>query len=166
MRKTIIKTSIYIFMITMFQMNNAYVLKAEDINQTDPTGTTGLMRAASSGSLNVAVSLIAKGANVNAVTNFTEEYFKYRISVLQHAASYDVAKLLIANGADINYKDYGDKTALMYAAEKGLKDVVKLLIEKGADVNAVNKNGQSALTLATEYKKMDIVKILKKKGAK
>jgi ankyrin repeat protein len=49
---------------------------------------------------------------------------------------YDVAKLLIADGAEVMARDSGGETPLHKAAAEGHLGVIKLLLEKGAEVNA------------------------------
>lgn len=48
----------------------------------------------------------------------------------------EVAKLLIANGADVDFRDMENDgaTALILAIQKDDKDMVKLLIEAGANL--------------------------------
>ena len=55
----------------------------------------------------------------------------------------ETAKLLIANGADVNNRgeDEDKFTPLIYASKNGHPEVVKLLINKGADVNARDERG-------------------------
>jgi len=58
----------------------------------------------------------------------------------------EVAKLLIANGADVNARAGGFReTALHRASKRGLVDVVKLLLEKGANAKLANKGGWTPL---------------------
>lgn len=54
----------------------------------------------------------------------------------------------IKSGANVNAKDNGDYTALMWAAGKGHTETVNALIKAGADVNAKNKLGMTALIWA------------------
>ena len=55
---------------------------------------------------------------------------------------------LLDRGADVNAKDSGGNTALIWAAWYGCVDVVRLLLDNGADVNVKNNFGDSALALA------------------
>ena len=57
---------------------------------------------------------------------------------------FDVAELLIQNGADVNFKFNGGTTALFYLTE-GDEDKLEWLNDHGADVNVTDDNGQSAL---------------------
>ena len=58
---------------------------------------------------------------------------------------FDVAKVLIQNGADVNAVNESKETALHLASAKGHVDVVKVLIQNGADVNAVEEDNWTAL---------------------
>ena len=76
----------------------------------------------------------------------------------------------IAQGADVGEIDYMNKTALIYAAEKGDPEIVNRLIGKGADVNAEYKyypmmDRISVLWEAVDRKRPDIVRLLLDAGA-
>ena len=55
----------------------------------------------------------------------------------------EMAKLLIEAGADVNFQNNDESTALHVAAFFCRPDVVKLLLEKGADKSLKNKYGQT-----------------------
>ena len=57
----------------------------------------------------------------------------------------NVAKVLIAAGADLNAKDKDGNTPLRWAALHDHGDVAKMLIDAGADINAKANNGRTAL---------------------
>lgn len=63
----------------------------------------------------------------------------------------ELAKYLIARGAEINAKSPNGSTPLMMAAREGREELSKLLMESGADLKAKNDWGDSALTLAMRY---------------
>ena len=84
---------------------------------------------------------------------------------------YEALKLLIENGAEVNARNDGGVTALMWAVNKGSISsdtikIVQLLIRNGADVNAKTARGKSALNWAEDYEHKTLVKILKDSGAK
>ena len=76
----------------------------------------------------------------------------------------DIARVLLAVGADVNCVD-GGETPLMTAAHFGKETIAKLLIEKGADVNLVPPGRVSPLTEAASSGKEAMVKLLLEKGA-
>lgn len=127
-----------------------------DVNANAKYSETPLMKAASSGYLNMVKFLIENGANVNAKNSLDD-------TPLMKAAEYgnhiDVAKFLVENGADVNAKRYSGETVLMRNVEWGTANMAKLLIENGADVHVKNKEGKTALMIAKEKGKTDIVKL-------
>jgi len=58
---------------------------------------------------------------------------------------YDIVKLLISNGADVNLKDKYSTTALHEAVRSSNLDIVKLLLENKADVNAIDRYKNTSL---------------------
>lgn len=59
-------------------------------------------------------------------------------------------------GVDINYKNIEGTTALMVAAEHGLKDMVDILIDAGADATLTNLTGETAYDLAVKGGHLDV----------
>ena len=57
-------------------------------------------------------------------------YFTHIIPFRLH---FDVIKFLVEKGADLNLRDSGNWTVLMYASYIGHLDIVKYLIKEGAD---------------------------------
>ncbi len=80
----------------------------------------------------------------------------------------ELAKQAIANGADINVKNYNDAscacTPITYAATYGHTDIVETLINAGANPNS-EEYSWSALTGSLAHQHFDIAKRLIKAGA-
>ena len=72
---------------------------------------------------------------------------------------------LISSGADVNAKDKGGWTALIWLAFRGHTGIVKLLIDKGAEVNAKTNYGETALIMAAFRGHTETMKLLIDKGA-
>lgn len=76
-------------------------------------------------------------------------------TLLQNAAANDdieLAKRLLASGANVNISDRDGWTALMYAARFAKKgETAAALIKAGANVKAKNKFGSNALEIAASY---------------
>jgi len=88
------------------------------------------------------------------------------ISLLFHAIQYsnfDIVKILIENGAEINIRNVSKITPLMVAADIGNIDMVNLLVEKGADTNIVDQNNNYAYNYAENNNYYEIVRVLKSK---
>ncbi|KAI5791491.1 ankyrin repeat-containing domain protein, partial [Pyronema domesticum] len=87
--------------------------------------------------------LLSKADIVNGVNEKGESAL--HITVQQD--SFEIATLLLAEGADINRGDHTGKTplhlAVEYPADKKKDDMVRLLISKNANLTAVDKLGQS-----------------------
>ena len=84
------------------------------------------------------------------------------LTVAAECGRVDVMRLLLANGADVNYVNHEsfepryiymrDKSAILAAACRCEEDAVRLLIDHGADVNAVADGGDfSVLTFASKH---------------
>jgi ankyrin repeat protein len=73
---------------------------------------------------------------------------------------FEIVKLLIQNGVNINNKDYYNDTPLIYASRNGHFEIVKLLIQNGANINDKNQDNYIALYYAVKNKHIEIAKLL------
>ncbi len=64
--------------------------------------------------------------------------------------NYKLAGHLLKEGADVNARDSGGKTALMRAVINGNMDIAELLMKNGANPGAVDNTGKSAIDYASE----------------
>jgi ankyrin repeat protein len=87
---------------------------------------------------------------------------------LMYAALYGDAtavRLLLASGANPNFRNDAGATALMWAADDAEK--TRLLLENGADANARSDDGRTPLIIAADqYGASPVVKLLLDHGAK
>ncbi|KAK2763320.1 phosphate system positive regulatory protein pho81 [Arachnomyces sp. PD_36] len=74
------------------------------------------------------------------------------------------ANMLFSHGAEVNAGDYGGRTALHYAAERGSDTVVDLLLARGADIQANNAQAQPLFD-AVKGGNMKIVRTLLEAGS-
>ena len=84
-------------------------------------------------------SLLAAGADINAVSEFTPD-----ISLFQRAVDSEIPtmiEVMLAYGADINLKDVYGNSMLHRAVRAGNVEIVNQLIESGADPLARDTNG-------------------------
>lgn len=78
----------------------------------------------------------------------------------------NVARILIAAGADINLVDHSNRSALFITATNDCMEIAKLLIRLGADIHYVDQYGNSALVAAVAFRDIEVVKLLIEAGAK
>lgn len=78
---------------------------------------------------------------------------------------FQITKLLLDKGADINSTDFYSYTPLNLASYYGFTDVVQFLLSRGADPNIVNNNGESPLLSAAQKGYTEIAQILIENGA-
>lgn len=77
-----------------------------------------------------------------------------------------MVKLLLKNGADINYSGDGKETAVVACAKLGNKDIIQLLVNTGADINRKDEAGFTALDYARLNGYDDLFDFLKSIGAR
>ena len=100
----------------------------------------------------------AKGENVNKVAP---------LHIAAYQGQKEIIELLIANGADVNFKDINSSTPLHWAVLHVQPKIVELLIANGADVNANGGRGiGTPLHCAINAKKSEIADLLRKHGGK
>lgn len=77
----------------------------------------------------------------------------------------EIAKTLLATGANVTMRDIFGDTPLMYASRCNRADMVQLLLASGAPINTKNKYGWTALRMAGENGLSQIVMSLLAAGA-
>ena len=124
---------------------------------------SALVSAAANGHGGIVRQLIKSGANVNSGTEIFGG-FEFALGGAAEAGHFDIAKILLENGADTGaIAARGD--ALQRAAYSGHISIVELLLDHGADINQANGLFGGAIQGAVLGRHMDIVKILLGKGA-
>ncbi|MGH7939850.1 MAG: ankyrin repeat domain-containing protein [Limisphaerales bacterium] len=73
---------------------------------------------------------------------------------------FGMAKLLVANGADVNGRSKGGRSPLYLATMYDHRDIVKLLLAHGADANVKDDEGITPLHLAAWHGYLDVAKVL------
>ncbi|WP_252320928.1 ankyrin repeat domain-containing protein [Spiroplasma endosymbiont of Lariophagus distinguendus] len=145
-----------------------------------------LIESVKNGNL-IVVKELLKNPKIN--VNFKDEkesYFCYSVSIdtanngdwtpLHYASRnsrfdkkeiyFEIVKLLIEKGADVNIQNKDNFTPLHYAVISRDKEIVKLFLENNANPNIQDKYGITPLNWTVMYSiNLDIIKILIKHGA-
>jgi len=125
-----------------------------------------LLKAAREGDVEKVKDLLARGADPNAIKLGTTP-----LHIAAGHGHFDIVKILVENGANVNAKDLMGFTPLHSAIMGNHLAIVKFLIENGADINAKAENelpggtGWTPLHLAASSGNLDIVKYLIDHGA-
>jgi ankyrin repeat protein len=130
-----------------------------DLAVRGTNGQTLLHEAIAHRKTAIAIELIGRGADVNAVNKKGE-------TPLHYAATYrnlEVAQALLARRADVNIVDKFGNGPLWVAmqAEKGDYKIAAALVENGADAARKNNAGRSVLDFATLTKDAAMLQLLR-----
>lgn len=138
-----------------------------DFRVNDTRGRTPLHMAAKNSHKEVVEFLIANGVEVDGRGPFCE-------TPLYHTTSREVAKILLAAGADPNVEyivfvmngyPSGNDTILHKAVKDGNKEIVELLIAEGADINSNGWASGTPLHVAVRRGKLEMARVLIAAGA-
>ena len=135
--------------------------KPELVKAYSPDGWTALHL--NFGNLEIVKLTLDRGADIDAVSKN-----KFTATPLQGAAAMEkleLARLLIARGANVNCRGEEGGSPLHEAAGNGQIEFAKLLLDHGANLNAKDDNGKTPLTIALENKQTEMAKFLRDRKA-
>lgn len=124
-----------------------------------PDGFPVMALAAVFGHEEVARYLHSRGAEVNAISRNGTGYTALTGAVASNHAA--IAKWLVENGADVNYRYGKGHSPLLEAAANGNLEIAKILLAHGADLNARTDDGKSALNFAEERSHAEVAALLR-----
>ena len=116
-----------------------------------------LLGAASVGDELVVKQLLAKSADVNAQDRLLGDTPLIKAVSGNHLG---VARILLNAGANPNYQNQADVSALVLAALKGQTGMVRLLLDHGADLRSVDRYGSTALISACKRGHVETAQLL------
>jgi ankyrin repeat protein len=131
------------------------------INSHAEDGFTALGLAVFFGHPETVKALLDAGADVNLASR--ESMKVTPLASASAAGQLEIARSLIARGANVNARAAGDFTALHESAASGRMEFAKLLLDHGADVNAKTSEGKTPLDYAREHNREEMVELLEKR---
>ncbi|KAF7350616.1 Ankyrin 2,3/unc44 [Mycena sanguinolenta] len=131
-----------------------------DVNVQDPEYGTCLNTVSTCGNLGMAQLLIEHGADVNADTGHGS-----LLHAMLQRRHFDIFKLLVRRGADVNVQHEDQGTCLHLASLYGNTNIVRFLLKHRADANARGGQYGNALHAATIHGYISIVSLLYEHGA-
>jgi len=140
-------------------LGTALFLCAAGAAMADTTADRALIEAGGRGDAAAVQKLLGEGGSVTA----RDEQGRTALLAATHAApgvATEVARLLIAAGADVNAKDDLEDSPYLYAAAEGRNDILKLTLAHGADLKSTNRYGGTGLIPAAHHGHLETVRIL------
>ncbi len=128
-----------------------------------PDGFPIFALAAVFGQRSVAEYLLQKGADVNAASKNATGYTALTGAVA--SGNKDLVALLLAHGANADYRYGPGYSPLAEAAANGHLEIVRMLIDHGADPKARTNDGKTALHFAAERGHKTVAEFLRQRGA-
>ncbi|MRR52084.1 MAG: ankyrin repeat domain-containing protein, partial [Rhodocyclaceae bacterium] len=132
-----------------------FLAKGADINLKNHLGETALMHAAWKGRTKAMQWLLDHGAEVN---QGDMQWSALHYAVF--AGHGDLAKTLVAKGADINARSTNGSSVLMMAVYEGHEDMAQWLVEQGADRTVRNEWGDGAVEWAMRFDRLNIARMI------
>lgn len=123
------------------QIGNIYDEQSEQV-----AGISALMSAVTNNDVN-GVRFFSKAGR--ALINQKNFGGATALHMASREGNFEIAKILVDSGADVNLLDNEGWTPLMRASLAANKNIVDLLLLKGAQANAINSVGESAIIHAT-----------------
>ena len=153
------------------------VRNGAEINFYNSYGYSPLCYACKYGYFDIVKYLVEKGSIINFLADKkTLIKNEYGTTPLIEASNYpEIVKYLIKNNADVNFKDYSNRTPLMNASYFGNLEAVKYFIENGAEINVriknklnfyinINFNALKFVIHSPNENKLPVIKYLLSKG--
>jgi uncharacterized protein len=125
--------------------------RGADPNRQDNNGWTALLKAAYQG----------HATCIEILAGHTKQELDRALLVATLMERKDAVKVLLDNGAEVDFKASDGRTPLILAAGKGNKDIVDLLLKAGADASLTDQSGQTAEAVAAAKGFNDIAESLR-----
>ncbi len=132
-----------------FEVIPLYIKAGSDVNSSNKTGYTPLLKIIESGLFEKMPELISMlldaGADVNARNRYGETALHLLLKEWPKRNSSEILHRLIDAGADVNAFNERGFSILMYAASTNDLQTISRLVSAGADINFCNEKDQAVL---------------------
>jgi uncharacterized protein len=135
-------------------------LAADDPNQLDDDGRTGMHYAALNGNLQIMAILIKAGAHVSP----RDRLGNTPLHLAAERNRTEAAELLIEAGAKLDIQNKDGMTPLMIAASRGNLELVRALIDSGANPHTTDFTGRDAAGWALESHHPAVAEAIRRAG--
>jgi uncharacterized protein len=125
--------------------------RGADPNRQDHNGWTALLKAAYQGNAKC----------IEILASHTKQELDRALLVATLMERKDAVKVLLDNGAEVDFRASDGRTPLILAAGKGNKEIVELLLQAGADASLTDQSGQTAQAVAAAKGFNDIAESLR-----
>jgi ankyrin repeat protein len=126
------------------------------------TGEPPILVAARTGNVDAVKTLVAHGANVNAIEDWRGQTALMWAAADDHAAA---VHALLESGSDVHARSKGGFTALLFAARQGALDAVRTLLDGGAAIDDALPSGSTPLAVAISALHYEVGAYLLSRGA-
>lgn len=136
--------------------------KGADLNVQDKDKNTPLVLAIYGKYISVAELLIHHKADLNIVGLHGETPLRRTIGIGGYGRQFDLLKLLVENGADINFRcsECCNRTIFLYCCGWGTVEMLELLIDKKVSIDQKDCKGRSAMDYAELNSNKDVIPFL------
>lgn len=135
-----------------------YIAAGFSSSSRDSKGVPMLCLAIRNKHMDIIQSLIDSGADINAIS---EDRHNSPVMDAASSGNYDAVKLLVTEGAELEYKSKNGQTALILSVGHGDIEISNYLLSAGADYMEKDSLGMSAKSYASMFKYEAILQHMK-----
>ncbi|SUW07618.1 ankyrin repeat-containing protein [Brachyspira pilosicoli] len=141
---------------------NNYVKEIADLIKEASSREIQFLYAAAENNVNKVLKYIAEGIDINNTIDESDDSIGSNALILASEFHHkEIIKILLENNADVNFKNYLNKTALEYVASNDDNfDIALEFIKRGADVNALDNENATPLMYAASHNAKKILNLL------